>query len=180
MLRKTVLYIVLLMACCMLASDAHARALPRQLVAYQTKLPAGSIVVDTPHFALYFVQEAGTAIRYSVGVGREGFGWSGTEKVSRKAEWPPWFPPKAMLERQPELRSVLRQIGDYQGMPGGPRNPLGARAIYLGQSEYRIHGTSDPNSIGQRMSSGCIRLLNEDVMDLYERVEVGATVMVLQ
>jgi lipoprotein-anchoring transpeptidase ErfK/SrfK len=153
------------------ASDAPMRAnLRRQVVAYQTREAPGTIVIDTANTYLYFVLSGGQAIRYGIGVGREGFDWSGVEKVSRKQEWPDWHPPAEMIERQPNLPRF---------MAGGPGNPLGARAMYLGNTLYRIHGTAEPNSIGQRVSSGCIRLLNEDVIDLFDRTPVGARVVVL-
>ncbi len=145
----------------------------RRVVEFSTDLPPGSVVVKTDERRLYYVLPDGRAIAYNVGVGREGFTWSGRAVVSRKAEWPDWRPPQEMIER--EARHG-RTIPDF--MPGGPDNPLGARAIYIGNSEYRIHGTSQPRSIGLAMSSGCIRLLNEEVIDLYGRVEVGALVVV--
>jgi len=144
--------------------------LKRQLVDYQTKEPAGTIIVDTPHTYLYLVLGNGKALRYGIGVGREGFTWAGTERVSRMKEWPDWFPPAEMIERQPYLPRV---------MAGGPGNPLGARALYLGKTLYRIHGTNQPSTIGSFVSSGCIRLLNEDIEDLYSRVQVGTRVVVL-
>jgi lipoprotein-anchoring transpeptidase ErfK/SrfK len=152
------------------ANLTPAPALQRQVVAYPTNEPAGTIVIDPAHTFLYLTLGGGRALRYGVGVGREGFGWSGTETIVRKAEWPDWIPPAAMIARQPYLP---RWIG------GGPGNPLGARAMYLGGTDYRIHGTNDPDSIGKHMSSGCIRLLNADVIDLYSRVSVGTKVIVL-
>ncbi|HET9903172.1 MAG TPA: L,D-transpeptidase [Xanthobacteraceae bacterium] len=146
---------------------AHLR---RRLVEYHTKEPAGTIIVDTPNTYLYLVLGNGKAIRYGIGVGREGFTWSGRERISRMAEWPDWHPPEEMLERQPYLPRF---------MAGGPGNPLGARALYLGNTLYRIHGTNDPSTIGTFVSSGCIRLLNEDIIDLYQRVTVGTRVVVL-
>jgi lipoprotein-anchoring transpeptidase ErfK/SrfK len=142
----------------------------RQIVDYRTGAPAGSIIIDTPHTYLYYVLGNGRAIRYGIGVGREGFTWSGSETISRKAEWPDWTPPPEMLQRQPYLPRF---------MAGGPQNPLGARAMYLGGTIYRIHGTNAPSTIGGRVSSGCIRMTNEDVIDLYNRVNVGAKVIVL-
>ena len=130
----------------------------------------GTIIIDTGNTTLYYVLGQGRAIRYGVGVGREGFTWSGVQTVSRKAEWPDWHPPAEMIARQPYLPRF---------MAGGPGNPLGARAIYLGTSQYRIHGTNDPSTIGKFVSSGCIRLTNEDVVDLFSRVDVGAKVVVL-
>jgi len=143
--------------------------IPRKLVDYETSLPVGSIVVETSEYHLYFVLEGGKAMRYGVGVGRDGFRWAGSHRITRKAEWPGWTPPAAMRKRQPELPAY---------MPGGPENPLGARALYIGSTLYRLHGTSEPWSIGQSVSSGCIRLTNEDVIDLYERARVGARVVV--
>lgn len=142
----------------------------RQLVDYQTKEPPGTIVVDTANTYLYLVLGNGKAIRYGIGVGREGFTWSGRERISRMAEWPDWYPPQEMIERQPYLPRF---------MAGGPGNPLGARALYLGNTLYRIHGTNQPSTIGKFVSSGCIRLLNEDIIDLYQRVTVGTRVVVL-
>jgi len=129
----------------------------------------GSIVIDTSNKFLYYVKSPGRAIRYGIGVGRPGFEWSGVKTISRKAEWPAWTPPSEMLARRPDLPRY---------MPGGPENPLGARALYLGSSLYRIHGTNEPYTIGQNVSSGCIRMMNADVTDLYERVSVGARVVV--
>lgn len=151
-------------------SEGLPDRLQRQIVAYDSREPAGSIVIDTGSTYLYYVLGGGRAIRYGVGVGREGFTWSGTETVSRKAEWPDWIPPAEMVARQPYLP---RWVG------GGPGNPLGARALYLGNSSYRIHGTNDPTSIGKFVSSGCIRMTNEDVIDLFNRVQPGAKVVVL-
>ncbi len=142
----------------------------RQVVAYQTTEPAGTIIIDTPNTYLYFVMGHGQAMRYGIGVGREGFTWSGTERISKMAQWPDWFPPKEMIERQPYLPRF---------MAGGPSNPLGARALYLGKTLYRIHGTNQPSTIGSFVSSGCIRLVNEDIEDLYTRVQVGTRVVVL-
>jgi len=148
-----------------------APRLRRQVVNYATKEPTGTIIVDTRNTYLYLVIGGGQAMRYGIGVGREGFTWAGSEKISRMAEWPDWYPPKDMIERQPHLPRM---------MAGGPGNPLGARALYLGNTLYRIHGTNDASSIGQYVSSGCIRLLNEDIEDLYSRVQVGSRVVVLQ
>jgi lipoprotein-anchoring transpeptidase ErfK/SrfK len=144
--------------------------LRRQIVTYPTREAPGTIVVDTPNTYLYLVLGNGRALRYGIGVGREGFTWSGVKTVERKAEWPDWIPPQDMLARQPYLPRF---------MAGGPGNPLGARAMYLSGSVYRIHGTNNPTSIGQHMSSGCIRMLNADVIDFYQRVNVGAKVVVL-
>ena len=142
----------------------------RTLVDYYTREPAGTIIVDTPNTYLYLVLGQGKALRYGIGVGREGFTWSGAEKVSRKAEWPDWNPPEQMIERQPYLPRF---------MAGGDGNPLGARALYLGDTIYRIHGTNQPSTIGTFVSSGCIRLTNEDITDLHSRVKVGTRVVVL-
>ncbi len=144
--------------------------LRRTVVALDTREAPGTIVIDTGNTALYYVLGQGRAIRYGVGVGREGFTWSGVQTISRKAEWPDWHPPAQMIARQPYLPRF---------MAGGPGNPLGARAMYLGSSEYRIHGTNDPSTIGKFVSSGCIRLTNEDVTDLFSRVEIGTRVVVL-
>ncbi len=144
--------------------------LQRQIVAYATREAPGTIVIDTPHTYLYYVLGNGKAIRYGIGVGREGFTWSGVKAIARKAEWPDWYPPAEMIKRQPYLPRVTL---------GGPGNPLGARAMYIGGTEYRIHGTNAPSTIGKRVSSGCIRLTNDDVIDLYSRVQVGAKVVVL-
>jgi lipoprotein-anchoring transpeptidase ErfK/SrfK len=144
--------------------------LRRQMVAYPTQEAPGTIVIDTPHTYLYYVLGGGQAIRYAIGVGREGFTWSGVQKVARKAEWPDWVPPAEMIQRQQYLP---------RWMAGGPGNPLGARAIYLGNTQYRIHGTNDPTTIGKKVSSGCVRLTNEDVTDLYGRTGLGARVVVL-
>src|SRR5215472_2939867 len=142
----------------------------RTLIDYYTKQPAGTIVIDTPNTYLYLVLGNGKALRYGIGVGREGFTWSGSERISRLAEWPDWNPPEQMIERQPYLPRF---------MAGGEGNPLGARALYLGDTLYRIHGTNQPSTIGTFVSSGCIRLTNEDIMDLYKRVKVGTRVIVL-
>lgn len=142
----------------------------RQIVDYKTKEKPGTIIVNTPNRFLYYVLPGGKAERYGIGVGREGFTWAGTEKISRKAEWADWRPPAEMIERQPYLPRF---------MAGGPGNPLGARTMYLGGTIYRIHGTNQPSTIGQFMSSGCIRMLNEDVEALYDKVKVGTKVVVL-
>jgi lipoprotein-anchoring transpeptidase ErfK/SrfK len=142
----------------------------RQLVAYSGRHKPGTIVIDTPSKYLYLVQPGGRAIRYGIGVGRPGFQWAGLKTVSMKREWPDWRPPAEMLKRRPDLP---------RHMEGGPDNPLGARALYLGSSLYRIHGTNEPHTIGRAVSSGCIRMLNEDVMDLYRRVKVGTRVVVI-
>ncbi|WP_436644146.1 L,D-transpeptidase [Microbaculum sp. FT89] len=144
--------------------------IPREIVGYSGPYAPGTIVVDTNERRLYYVMGGGQAIRYGIGVARPGFEWSGAHKISMKREWPSWTPPEEMKKRQPGLP-------DY--MPGGIDNPLGARALYIGSTIYRIHGSNQPASIGQAMSSGCIRMLNEDVVDLYERVRIGAQVVVL-
>jgi lipoprotein-anchoring transpeptidase ErfK/SrfK len=154
--------------------DGSASMVPQRLrramVAFDTREAPGTVIIDTGNTALYYVLGQGRAIRYGVGVGREGFTWSGVQTISRKAEWPDWHPPAQMIARQPYLPRF---------MAGGPGNPLGARAMYLGSSEYRIHGTNDPSTIGKFVSSGCIRLTNEDVADLFSRVDVGTRVVVL-
>ena len=142
----------------------------RQIVAYNGGEAAGTVIIDTPNTFLYLVQPGGRAIRYGIGVGRDGFRWSGTQAITKKAEWPDWTPPAEMIARQPYLPRF---------MAGGETNPLGARAMYLGSTIYRIHGTNAPSTIGTRVSSGCIRLTNEDVADLYARVNVGTKVIVL-
>lgn len=144
--------------------------LRRQEVSFATKEPAGTIVVDTANTHLYYVLGGGRAVRYGVRVGRDGFTWNGVQKISRKAEWPDWHPPTEMIERQPYLPRF---------MAGGPGNPLGARAMYLGSTIYRIHGTNQPSTIGKFVSSGCIGMLNEDVSDLFERAKVGTRVVVM-
>ncbi|MBR0985762.1 L,D-transpeptidase [Bradyrhizobium liaoningense] len=152
-------------------ADADAPgALVRQVVDYASRQAPGTVIIDTGNTFLYFVLNDRQAMRYGIGVGREGFTWSGEQTVARKAEWPDWHPPVEMVSRQPYLPRF---------MAGGPGNPLGARAMYLGETEYRIHGTNNPATIGKRVSSGCIRLTNDDVTDLYERVKVGAKVIVL-
>ncbi len=145
--------------------------IPREIVPYDTKFKPGTIVIETSERRLYFVLPDGQAIRYGIGVGREGFEWSGQHAITRKAEWPGWTPPVEMRQRVPDLPAY---------MPGGPDNPLGARAIYIGATLYRIHGTSEPWTIGQAVSSGCIRLTNDDIIDLYDRVKVGSLVVVHQ
>ena len=142
----------------------------RTLIDYRGKEPAGTIIIDTPNTYLYLVLGNGKALRYGIGVGREGFTWAGTERISRMAEWPDWHPPPEMIDRQPYLPRF---------MAGGEGNPLGARALYLGKTLYRIHGTNQPSTIGTFVSSGCIRLTNEDVADLYNRVQVGTRVVVM-
>jgi lipoprotein-anchoring transpeptidase ErfK/SrfK len=147
-----------------------ADAFVRQVVDYASHQMPGTVIIDIKSTFLYFVLNDTQAMRYGIGVGREGFTWSGEQAVARKTEWPDWRPPAEMLVRQPYLPRF---------MAGGPGNPLGARAMYLGETEFRIHGTNKPETIGKRVSSGCIRLTNEDVVDLYERVKVGAKVIVL-
>jgi len=142
----------------------------RQIVAYHGSEAAGTVIIDTPNTFLYLVMGNGRALRYGIGVGRDGFRWSGVQHVTKKAEWPDWTPPSEMIARQPYLPRF---------MAGGPTNPLGARAMYLGNTIYRIHGTNAPSTIGQRVSSGCIRLTNEDVIDLASRVNVGTKVVVI-
>ncbi|HVG51858.1 MAG TPA: L,D-transpeptidase [Xanthobacteraceae bacterium] len=143
----------------------------RQVVFYRTTEAPGTIVVDTPNRFLYLVQGNSRAIRYGIGVGRDGFQWSGLLSISRKAEWPDWHPPPEMIQRQPYLPRF---------MAGGPGNPLGARALYLGATVYRLHGTNQPQTIGSAVSSGCFRLVNGDIIDLYDRVPVGTRVVVRQ
>ncbi len=144
--------------------------LKRQIVNYPTREAPGTVIIDTPNTYLYYVLGGGQAIRYGIGVGRDGFTWSGVQSITRKAEWPDWTPPPEMIARQPYLP---------RHMAGGPGNPLGARAMYLGGTVYRIHGTNAPQTIGTHVSSGCIRLTNADVSDLYARVSVGSKVIVL-
>jgi lipoprotein-anchoring transpeptidase ErfK/SrfK len=144
--------------------------LRRQVVNYATREAPGTIIIDTPNTYLYLVLGGGQAMRYGIGVGRDGFTWSGTQTITRKAEWPAWTPPPEMIARQPYLP---------RHMAGGPGNPLGARAMYLGGTIYRIHGTNAPETIGTHVSSGCLRLTNDDVSDLYSRVNVGTKVIVL-
>ena len=143
----------------------------RSAVLYRTSEPPGTIIVHTSERFLYLVQGGGRAIRYGIGVGREGFQWQGLQKISRKQEWPDWTPPPEMIARQPYLPRF---------MAGGPGNPMGARALYLGATVYRIHGTNQPQTIGSAVSSGCFRLVNADVADLYERVPVGTKVIIRQ
>ena len=156
-----------------LSSDEErpADAETRQIVPFHTSEAPGTIIVNTGERYLYLVQPNGLAIRYGIGVGRLGFQWSGVERVSQKHEWPDWRVPPEMIGRQPYLPRF---------MAGGPGNPLGARALYLGNTEFRIHGTNQPETIGHAVSSGCIRLDNADVIDLYDRVQVGAKVLVKQ
>ena len=152
-------------------AKAQATAIPREIVSYDGKQRPGTIVINTSERRLYYVLPDGKAVRYGVGVGRPGFDWAGSQTITRKAEWPGWTPPAQMLKRRPDLPRF---------MPGGPENPLGARALYLGSTLYRIHGSNEPETIGQAVSSGCVRLTNDDVIDLYDRVQVGAKVIVLR
>jgi lipoprotein-anchoring transpeptidase ErfK/SrfK len=152
-----------------IGGSSRLNPVPREIVPYGGPHRANTIIIDTSERRLYLVQDDGTAIRYGVGVGREGFQWAGVNRISRKAEWPGWTPPPAMRKRQPHLPAY---------MEGGPSNPLGARAMYIGSTLYRIHGSNEPWTIGQAVSSGCIRMANEDVIDLYERVKVGTKVVV--
>jgi len=150
-------------------AKAQATAIPREIVDYPTKHRPGTIVINSTERRLYYVMPDGKAMRYGVGVGRPGFDWAGSQSITRKAEWPGWTPPAQMLKRRPDLP---------RHMAGGPDNPLGARAMYLGSTLYRIHGSNEPETIGQAVSSGCIRMLNEDVIDLYDRAKVGTRVVV--
>jgi lipoprotein-anchoring transpeptidase ErfK/SrfK len=143
--------------------------IPRTVVSFQSNYRPGTIYIDTSERRLYLVMDQGQAIRYGIGVGRDGFGWGGVHRVTAKREWPNWIPPREMLARRPDLPRF---------MPGGLDNPLGARALYLGSTLYRIHGSNEPETIGQAVSSGCFRMVNDDVIDLYNRVAVGATVIV--
>ena len=145
----------------------------KEIVDFKTSLVPGSIIIRTSERKLYYILPAGRAIQYGIGVGREGFTWSGTDKITRKAEWPDWRPPREMIEREADRGNYIPVH-----MAGGPDNPLGARALYIGSTMYRIHGTNQPWSIGLAVSSGCIRLLNEEVIDLFDRVEIGAEVVV--
>lgn len=155
----------------------------RQLVYYSASAAPGTIIIDPHRHFLYLVQEGGQAIRYGVGVGRAGFAWSGVATIHGKQKWPDWYPPKEMLQRQPELRKVISQLRGGLGVRGGPNNPLGARAMYLWQGNkdtlYRIHGTNEPSTVGKSVSSGCIRMINQDAIDLYERTPIAAEVVVL-
>src|SRR5476649_585538 len=157
-----------------IAPNSNSEMIPeefrRQVVRYESREAPGTVVIDTPNAFLYYVLGNGRAIRSGIGVGREGFTWSGVRAIDRKTEWPDWIPPAEMIDRQPDLP---------RWMAGGPGNPLGARAMYLGGTLYRIHGTSEPTTIGQHVSSGCIRMLNDDVVDLFGRVPIGTRVVVL-
>lgn len=152
---------------------AHASRIPREEVRYDGQEKPGTIIVSTAERRLYLVLGNGRALKYGVGVGRQGFEWQGTHRISRKAEWPGWTPPPQMRKREAAKGRILPAY-----MPGGIDNPLGARALYIGSTLYRIHGTNNPRSIGQAMSSGCIRMMNEDVIDLAQRVDIGAKVIV--
>jgi lipoprotein-anchoring transpeptidase ErfK/SrfK len=152
-------------------TDAQRPAIAREIVAYSGPYAPGTVIVNTSERRLYYVMSGGKAVRYGVGVGRAGFEWAGTKTITQKQEWPDWRPPEDMLKRRPDLPRY---------MTGGPHNPLGARAMYLGDSLYRIHGSNEPDTIGQAVSSGCIRMHNADVVDLYERVQVGTRVVVLR
>lgn len=151
------------------ANSSSKSSIPRKEVAFETNQRPGSIIVDTSERRAYFVLGNGRAIRYGIGVGRTGFSWTGTHRITRKAEWPSWTPPAAMRKRVAGLPAF---------MPGGPRNPMGARALYIGSTLYRLHGTVEPWTIGQAVSSGCIRLVNADIIDLYNRAKVGAKIIV--
>ncbi len=150
---------------------AAATPIPRETVNYIGPHRPGTIVVNAKERRLYLVMDGGKALKYGVGVGRPGFEWGGSKSVTRKQEWPSWTPPAQMIKRRPDLPRF---------MPGGPENPMGARALYLGSSLYRIHGSNEPETIGQAVSSGCIRMLNDDVIDLYTRVRVGTQVVVVR
>src|SRR5262245_38300662 len=152
-----------------LSGTSSSSPIPRTTVSYPGSYAPGTIIVNTTERRLYLVLGSGQALRYGIGVGREGFTWAGTTKVVAKKEWPDWTPPAQMLKRRPDLPRFMK---------GGPENPLGARAMYLGSSLYRIHGSNEPETIGTAVSSGCFRLTNEDVIDLYGRVQVGARVIV--
>lgn len=152
------------------AAHGSAEGSTRERVRFASREPVGTIVIRTAERHLYLVEANGTALRYLVGVGREGFGWRGTERVSAKRRWPDWRPPADMLARRPDLP---------RHMPGGPDNPLGAGALYLGDTLYRIHGSNEPESVGESASSGCFRMRNSDLTDLYDRVRIGARVVVL-
>jgi lipoprotein-anchoring transpeptidase ErfK/SrfK len=155
----------------------------RKEVDYATREAPGTIVVDPAERYLYFVQKGGRALRYGVAVGGEGFGWSGVATVKSKQQWPDWYPPDEMLERKPELMKEMTELRSGLGMPGSPRSPMGARALYLWQGNkdtlYRIHGTNEPWTVGRSVSSGCIRMINQDVIDLYQRAPIGTKVTVL-
>ena len=161
----------------------HYVAPTNKVISYQTRERPGTIVVDPANHYLYLVQKSGQAIQYGVGVGKEGYGWSGVAFVHDKQEWPDWYPTQDILARKPEIRQAMTQLQSGLGMHGGPDNPLGARALYLWQGKvdtlYRIYGTNEPDTIGHDVSAGCIRMLNDDVTDLYDRTPVGTKVVVL-
>jgi len=174
------------LAGCTTTSDHPAGPDPifaRRLASYASPEPPGTIVVDPGSHYLYLLRERGQAIRYGVGVGGEGFGWTGVATVHSKQQWPDWYPPAEMLERKPDLKAHMNQLQSGVGMPGGPDNPIGARALYLWQGNkdtlYRIHGTNEPWTIGHNVSAGCIRMINDDIIDLYDRTPVGTKVVVL-
>jgi lipoprotein-anchoring transpeptidase ErfK/SrfK len=150
---------------------ASVSPIPREVVTYSSKERPGTIIINSPERRLYLVLDDGTALRYGVGVGRPGFEWGGIHSITRKQEWPGWTPPAQMRKRRPDLPAY---------MAGGIQNPLGARAMYLGSTLYRIHGSNEPQTIGQAVSSGCIRMTNEDVTDLYERLKVGTKVVIIR
>ena len=150
---------------------SYVGGIKREKVSYPGREAPGTIIINTSERRLYLVQDNGTALKYGIGVGRIGFTWAGVTRVAAKKEWPDWTPPSQMLARRPDLPRFMK---------GGPENPLGARAMYLGASLYRIHGSNEPETIGQAVSSGCFRLLNDDVIDLYSRVRVGAKVIVMR
>lgn len=156
-----------------IARRLNAAPIPPRTVAYAGKEGQRTIIVDTARRRLLLVHGDGTALEYMIGVGREGFAWKGTERVSRKAEWPSWTPPQEMIRRE-AMKGRLLPVT----MEGGPENPLGARALYLGSTLYRIHGTNEPQTLGAAVSSGCIRMANDDIVDLYNKVKIGDTVMV--
>ncbi|KZK77381.1 putative L,D-transpeptidase ErfK/SrfK precursor [Pseudovibrio sp. W64] len=156
-----------------MASNSARRKFKRKLITYRTNEKPGTIIIDTEERYLYHVQKSGKAMRYGIGVGREGFEWNGTERITRKAKWPGWTPPEEMRRREAKKGRTLPRY-----MKGGPDNPLGARALYLGATIYRIHGTTEDWSIGRAVSSGCIRMFNEDVSYLYDHVDIGAKVVV--
>jgi lipoprotein-anchoring transpeptidase ErfK/SrfK len=164
-------------------STAVDPAYQRREVDYPSRAPRGSIIVDASAHYLYWIEGNGKALRYGVGVGSEGFGWSGVAAVHEKREWPDWYPTNEFLERRPEVVANLKVLQSGIGIPGGPDNPLGARALYLWQGKkdtlYRIHGTNEPDTIGRNVSSGCIRMINDDVVDLYDRTPIGTKVTVL-
>lgn len=155
------------------SEDSVPESMRSRTIAFSSSLVPGSILVKTGQRRLYYILPNDQAIEYNVGVGREGFTWAGTNTVSRKAEWPDWRPPPEMIKREARRGHFLPEL-----MEGGPRNPLGARAIYIGDTQFRIHGTTQPWSIGKAVSSGCIRMMNEEVIDLYDRVAIGAQVVV--